>query len=206
MNIKLKKLIEELSNSTSSISDGRQRELDEIAEIITNQLKAESTIDIVVVCTHNSRRSQLGEVWINTLADHFDLTGIMAFSGGMEDTAFNYRMVNALLESGFDLELVEDGTNPKYRLNESNNEDQLMFSKAHDHPMNPTSNYMALMVCDHADENCPIVFGMKYRIPLRYKDPKEFDDTEKETEAYNDKVIEIGREIYYLLNRVSSLL
>ena len=31
------------------------------------------------------------------------------------------------------------------------------------------------MVCDHADQNCPFIPGATARIPLRYKDPKEFD-------------------------------
>jgi len=127
-----------------------------------------------------------------------------AFSGGMEATAFNHRMVDGLENAGFGIQEIEKGENPKYILSDSAFIDQPMFSKIYNDLMNPQAGYLALMVCGHADENCPIVHGMKYRIPLRYKDPKEFDDTSQEKEAYSSKIIEIGREIYYLLNKVKS--
>ncbi len=203
MNHRLKDLTNEFSLEEESISLERKKELDEIATLIIEHLKKENSLDIIVVCTHNSRRSQLGEVWINTLANHFEMYNIKAFSGGMEATAFNYRMVNALISSGFNIEEVESKTNPKYVLKDGINENQLMFSKVYDDSMNPQTGFMALMVCDHADENCPIVNGMEYRIPLRYKDPKEFDDTHQESEAYGNKVKEIGREMYYLLSKVN---
>lgn len=202
MNQKLKDLIAEISSDEGSITKERIKELDEIASIITIHLQVEDTLDIMVVCTHNSRRSQLGEAWINVLTNHLGIEGIRAFSGGMEVTAFNHRMVSGLRSDGFDLQEIEKGENPKYTLSESTFKDQHMFSKVYNDSMNPQSGFMALMVCGHADENCPIVHGMKYRIPLRYKDPKEFDDTKFEKEAYNNKIIEIGREIYYLLSKV----
>ena len=139
---------------------------------------------------------------MNTLAHHFGLEGITAFSGGMEDTAFNYRMVDALKGLGFPLKEIIGGDNPKYVMEGLNMDSHFYFSKAYDHEINPQFGYIALMVCDHADENCPVVLGMKYRIPLRYKDPKEFDNTEKESKAYQDKVKEIGREMYYILSRI----
>ena len=203
MNSKLKDLIDKIANQEALISLERRNELDDLALIITEQLREENSLDITVVCTHNSRRSQLGEVWINTLAPYFGINNITAYSGGMEETAFNYRMVNALTEAGFNIEMISDGSNPKYILGNSDLENHPLFSKIYNDPMNPQSGYMALMVCGHADENCPIVHGMKYRIPLRYKDPKAADDTEQEGVVYHEKVEEIGREIYYLLKRVN---
>lgn len=205
MNEKLKNLIEKVSKSINSITSDRKAELDDIAKVIVLHLSEANKLDIVVVCTHNSRRSQLGEVWINTLAQYLGLNIIKAFSGGMQETAFNTRMVNALLASGFEINEVEGGENPRYRINNIKLENHPMYSKVYDDAMNPKSDFMAFMVCDHADENCPIVQGMKYRIPLRYKDPKEYDDTENEQEAYTNKVMEIGREMYYLLNQLSQL-
>ena len=111
-------------------------------------------------------------------------------------------MINALIASGFELEKVENGNNPKYISKDTGLLEHKMFSKVYHHTMNPSSDFMALMVCDHADENCPVVLGMKYRIPLRYKDPKAYDDTELEGKAYLQKVKEIGAEMYYLLDGV----
>jgi len=197
-------LIEELKGQKDLISKERKSDLDQIASTIKSHLKEEATLDIIVVCTHNSRRSQLGESWINVLSKHFGYQNIRAYSGGMEGTAFNYRMVNAMKSGGFDIVEKESGVNPKYGFADSENSDHMMFSKIYDHPMNPQKGYMALMVCDHADENCPVVIGMKYRIPLRYKDPKEFDDTDQESAAYVGKVKEIGREMIYLFQRLTS--
>ena len=205
MKNKLKDLIEELSKSINSIISERREELDDIANLIVQHLREANKLDIIVVCTHNSRRSQLGEVWINTLAQYFDLNKIVAFSGGMEETAFNVRMVNALVDSGFDVNEIEGGENPRYNISNIELENHPLYSKVYDDAMNPKSGFMAFMVCDHADENCPIVQGMKYRIPLRFKDPKEYDDTEYEQEAYSNKVMVIGREMYYLLSQVSQL-
>lgn len=202
MNDKLKGLILEIAEASNSIPSDRKKVLDAISETIKTHLNTEEKLDIVVVCTHNSRRSQLGEVWINTLTEHFNLDAITAYSGGMEETAFNSRMVKAMRGLGFDISEVESGENPRYVVKEIDMDDHILFSKVYDHAMNPEKDFMALMVCGHADENCPIVHGMKYRIPLRYKDPKEFDDTAHESEAYKSKVKEIGSEIYYILDRV----
>jgi len=202
MNSKLKELIKELSLEKNKITTKRKIELDVISSIINQHIKELISLDIIVVCTHNSRRSQLGEAWINSLVNYFNIKNVKAYSGGMEVTTFNERMVNALCECGFNLEEEESGSNPKYVFREVGMDDHLMFSKVYDDSMNPQSGFMAFMVCGHADENCPIVEGMKYRIPLRYKDPKEFDDTDQEQEAYIDKVKEIGREMYYLLDKV----
>ena len=205
MNNKLKTTIEEVGQDVESISSERKRELDDIASLIVKYLSEEEKLDIIVVCTHNSRRSQLGEVWINTLVKYLGIKNIVAFSGGMEETAFNIRMVNALSDSGFEIKEIKDGDNPRYQLDYIGLENHPMFSKVYNDAMNPLSGFMAFMVCDHADENCPIVHGMKYRIPLRYKDPKEYDDTDFEREAYSNKVKEIGREMYYLLSEVTRL-
>jgi len=202
MNRKLTDLIEEVSSQKEVISQERIEELDAIASIIVDHLNKADLLNIIVVCTHNSRRSQLGEAWINTLSSYFGIDNIVAYSGGMEETAFNSRMVNAMKECGFGIEEKVTGNNPKYILKGIEMNDHLMFSKVYGDSTNPQNGYLALMVCDHADENCPVVIGMKYRIPLRYKDPKACDDTEKEEEAYVDKVKEIGSEMYYLLNKV----
>ena len=201
MNKKVLGLINQFAQGEISIDSERKEALDELAVLIRQELEERGAVDIIVICTHNSRRSQLGEMWINTLAHFFNIDNLTSYSGGMEDTAFNYRMVNAVQHLGFDLAMVQDGDNPQYIVKGIGKDDHIMFSKAYDHPVNPQSEYIALMVCDHADENCPIVHGMNHRIPLRYKDPKAFDDTELEEEAYQNKVREIGSEIFYLLEK-----
>jgi hypothetical protein len=185
----------DMAQEADKIGEERKAELLEIASKIRGE---EDKLDLVFICTHNSRRSQLGEVLAKVFCADLGISNVNAFSGGIEGTAFDERMVKALREVvGVDLAAVEAGSNPKYSLN--GDTQNLLFSKEYNHPANPSIGFMALMVCGHADENCPIVRGKKFRVCFRFSDPKEFDGTEKETEAYRAKVREMGREIYFFL-------
>jgi hypothetical protein len=183
----------DMAAEADTIGEERKAELLEIAR----KIRGEDEVDLVFICTHNSRRSQLGEVLAKVFCADLGISKVKAFSGGIEGTAFDERMVKALREVvGVDLAVVEAGSNPKYSLN---GDTQMLFSKEYNHPANPSKGFMALMVCGHADENCPIVRGKKFRVSFRFSDPKEFDGTEKESEAYRAKVREMGREIYFFL-------
>jgi hypothetical protein len=57
-------------------------------------------------------------------------------------------------------------------------------------------------VTSKADKECPIVFGAVYRFAIHYVDPKECDDTEEETEAYDSRCREIAREMFYIMSNV----
>ena len=50
---------------------------------------------LIFICTHNSRRSQLAQVWAGTAARVFGIAGVETFSGGTEVTAFNPRAIAA---------------------------------------------------------------------------------------------------------------
>ena len=137
---------------------------------------------------------------------YFDIKNVKSYSGGTEATSFNPRMVHAMSVKAFPIKLVKSGKNPHYSLNKRDQSSvSIMFSKKYDDAFNPQHNYIAVMVCDHADQNCPIVFGADHRFSLKYKDPKEFDDTVNEENAYLKKVDEIGREILYMLEHLKSL-
>ena len=160
-----------------------------------------------MVCTHNSRRSQLGEIWIETACQYYDQHGIASYSGGTEATAFNIRMVVALRHLGFHLPTEQPADNPRYQLTslKSTKEPHLLFSKTYDDPFNPKKDFIAIMVCNEADEACPNVRGAISRFSLPYKDPKEFDDTPFEHDAYIDKVEELGIEFLYMIYNVQLL-
>ena len=68
---------------------------------------------------------------------------------------------------------------------------------------NPTK-FAAVMTCAHADENCPFIPGAEQRIPVRYKDPKAFDDTPEEKVAgIANKSIEIATEMHYIFSSIA---
>lgn len=187
------------------ITETRKQELENLALVIDESLTQFGKAEITVICTHNSRRSQLGQLWIKVAAIHYGIKNIYTFSGGTEATSFNFRMVNAVKEYGFKVKQLDENTNPKYQipLDETDESMDILYSKVYSENYNPQTNYIAIMVCSQADEGCPFIAGAYKRISLPYLDPKEFDDTELESIKYLEKVKEIGREMLYTVSKIT---
>jgi len=201
MNDQLKSNIKELASSFDLIPDQRKSELKDFSQSIKNDLANDNQSRLIFVCTHNSRRSQLSEIWMRTAAHYYGITGIQSYSGGTESTAFNSRMVYAVKRYGFELEVLDKGDNTVYQqIIAGKYFGPKMFSKKYDDTHNPDSDFIAVMVCSDADQKCPFVPGAQSRIALPYLDPKAYDNTPDEQKAYDDKVIEIGREILYVVS------
>ena len=96
------------------------------------------------------------------------------------------------------MEQLDDSSNPAYEVYYSEKMEPLKcFSKIYNDEFNPQSNFAAIMTCSHADENCPVVFGAEDRFPIKYDDPKEFDNTDVETEKYDERFHQIGIEMIF---------
>ena len=191
-----------------NINEERKLDLDDLAKWIHQQLLQNRYLNAIVICTHNSRRSHLGQLLLALAADYYQVSGINAYSGGTEATAFNYRMLNALSEAGFKIDTIKEGDNPNYFIAWGDSETQNLrniFSKHYNDKVNPQAHFLAILVCDSAAQNCPVVNGASKRVALTYKDPKDFDGTKQEKEAYQEKIFEMGKELFYLVNRVSKL-
>ena len=78
----------------------------------------------------------------------------------------------------------------------------IVFSKLYDDVINPHGIFATIMTCSHADENCPFIPGAEARIPVRYEDPKEFDDTDVESTKYDERSQQIASEMFYVFSRV----
>jgi protein-tyrosine-phosphatase len=197
--------VDELIIEFDLITESRKLELENLALAINESLTNFGKSEITVICTHNSRRSQLGQLWIKAAAIHYGIKNIYTFSGGTEATSFNFRMVNAVKEYGFKVKQLDENVNPKYHisLGEEDESMDILYSKVYSENYNPQSNYIAVMVCSQADEGCPFVAGAFKRISLPYLDPKEFDDTEFESIKYLEKVKEIGREMLYTVSKIT---
>lgn len=203
MNTKLRILKAQLESEIELIPNERRTSLDGLVSQLLESQEALGEIKLISVCTHNSRRSQLMQILLQFLADCHGLTNFQTYSGGTEGTAFNHRMVDALRHYGFDLLVERPGDNPVYQLYYEQEEPKAdyFFSKRYDNAYNPTENFIAVMVCMEADAECPFVPGAFRRFSLPYEDPKQADDTPKEEEAYRNKVLEIGREMAYVINQ-----
>ena len=186
------------------ISSDRKAVLEVLIQYIQKKVDQGEEVNLNFICTHNSRRSQFSQIWAKTAAD---LYGIPAncYSGGVEVTAFNERAVNSLKRSGFRISSKANGSNPVYFIFYSDDSEPIVaFSKVYDDPINKASRFAAVMTCDHADENCPFIPGTEQRIPVRYEDPKAFDNTELESSKYDERSQQIAAEMLYVFSQVKN--
>lgn len=199
----LQRTIDELVLRFDAIPDDRRSTLELVATFVAERLASRKPIELTFICTHNSRRSQMAQVWAAVAAAHYDVTGVATYSGGTEVTAFNLRAVQAMRRAGF---VIEDpgGDNPHYRVRYSDDAPMVdCFSKTYDDAINPKSDFVAVMTCSQADEACPVVHGAALRVLIRYDDPKASDGTSEEAKTYDARCRQIGTEMLYLISRAS---
>jgi len=184
-----------------SIAEDRLAVLKPMIQYIQQKQSSGNEVNLNFICTHNSRRSQFSQIWAQTAAIFFGIPA-HCFSGGVEITAFNERAVACLLRSGFQIRSI--GTeNPKYSVCISDDlEPLIMFSKRFDDPINQAGQFAAIMTCSHADEHCPFIPGSEMRIPVRYEDPKDFDNTPTEAAKYDERSAQIAREMFYVFSQI----
>lgn len=199
----LDQYIQKLSLNCDSIPENRKELLSKLVTYLKTKQVAGETAKLNFICTHNSRRSHIGQIWATTLSAFFNIPNIETYSGGTEATAFNPRAVAAFRRIGFDI-AGSEGDNPVYQVKfDAAAKPIQCWSKKYDDDANPNKGFAAIMTCDHADVNCPIVFGTDFRLALTYEDPKVADDTPLESERYDERVRQIGLEICWLMKKLS---
>ncbi|EMI15264.1 arsenate reductase [Rhodopirellula maiorica SM1] len=201
----LKRYLAQTTARFSEIPGDRKEDLAKVADYILQRRAESKTANLTFICTHNSRRSQLAQVWAHVAVEYYGLEGIETYSGGTEATAFNPRAVTALQRCGLRI-VAEDpnAANSRYLVYSSETSTpQICVSKVYDSPPNPSRNYCAVMTCSQADEACPLVMGCDLRMPIRYEDPKVADDTEFEAQRYDERTTQICSEMLYMMSLVN---
>ncbi len=204
---KIETICKELEKEFDQIPEDRKDNLLLLSDYISDKIEEDQVPKLIVICTHNSRRSHIGQLWLAAAAEYFQLPEIQTFSGGTEATAFNIRAVKAFQRIGFEITSQDvNQDNPTYNIMwKKGQEPYLAFSKKYQEEPNPKENFAAIMVCSQADEGCPFVFGCDFRLSLPYDDPKEFDETSLEEEKYDERVRQIGREVLFSLSRIKKI-
>lgn len=186
------------------ISKERKLVLTPLIEYIQNKVNNSENINLNFICTHNSRRSHLSQIWAQTLAVYYSIKNVYCYSGGTEATAMFPVVAETLVNTGFNINTLSKGTNPVYSIkNGDNNPPIIGFSKTFDAEFNPKSNFAAIMTCNHADENCPLIAGAEQRIPVTYIDPKVSDNTPNQKQTYYDRSIQIATEMKYVFSKIN---
>ena len=188
--------------SESDLESKRIQQLEPLSRYIFNKISQGEAAALNFICTHNSRRSHLGQIWLQMAAAHYDIALVVAYSGGTEETAFNPRAVAALQRAGFAVE-AGTGENPRYKISSSlGNLHLVSFSKKYDHLENPKKDFCAVMTCAEADEACPVIFGADLRVKLLYEDPKSADGMDHERITYDERCFQIATEMFYVMKQV----
>ncbi|GMN10402.1 protein-tyrosine-phosphatase [Croceitalea sp. MTPC9] len=184
------------------ISTERKQILQPLIDYLKAKISNGEPILLNFICTHNSRRSHLSQVWAQTLADYFDLKNVNCYSGGTEATALFPMAAETLKNTGFEIKKLSETKNPIYSIKYAQNNHPIIgFSKTYDDSFNPKSGFGAIMTCDSANEACPMVLGAEKRFPITYNDPKAFDDTPLQAEKYRERSIQIASELFYVFSK-----
>ncbi len=203
--VKMNKIIEnyisERINEFNSITDERKEILSELTDYIRKNNDKDK--NLIFICTHNSRRSHMGQLWSQVAAHYYRINNINCFSGGTEETAFNERSVRALKKAGFDIIKTTENDNPVYMVSFQDGTSQIQaFSKKYNHEFNPQENFVAIMTCSQADDDCPVVIGASKKIAITYDDPKIADGTPEEESKYDERSKQIACEMLYVFSMV----
>ncbi len=200
------KYLQSAEKEFDKIPAERKIQLKKIALYLKTKLSSEKKASLVFICTHNSRRSHMAQLWAYAAAEYYGVKGVSSFSGGMEVTACNERTVKALTKAGFVITKKTDGANSNYEVNYAEGAPAVLaFSKKYMDAPNPTSNFAAVMTCSHADKNCPIVQGASIKIATPYEDPKVADGKPNEAEIYNERCKQIATEVMYTFSLLKSI-
>lgn len=201
MNQTISKIIESIS--IDSITKERKTVLQQLIDYLQNKAEANQTIRLNFICTHNSRRSHLSQIWAQTMAFHFGIKSLYCYSGGTEATAMFPKVAEILKNQGFQIQMLSDNANPVYAVKYADNEAPIIcFSKEYTNDFNPKKEFGAIMTCNNADEGCPLVIGAEARFPIKYDDPKSSDNTPEQTQIYAERSLQIATEMFYVFSQV----
>lgn len=195
-------VINELNPNT--ISEERKMVLQPLIDYIQSKVSANKKIRINFICTHNSRRSHLSQIWAQTMANYFHIKNVFCYSGGTEATALFPMVAETLKHVGFQINTIANTENPIYSIKYADNEHPIIgFSKKLDDAFNPKSEFAAIMTCSQADGGCPFIAGAEKRIPITFEDPKAFDNTPQQAEKYQERSLQIATEMFHVFSQIN---
>jgi arsenate reductase len=186
-----------------SISSERKIVLQPLIDFIQTKVNNQQDIRLNLICTHNSRRSHLSQVWAQTAAVHYGIKNVFSYSGGTEATAMFPMAAKTLAKQGFQIKTIAEGNNPVYAIKYAANAHPVIgFSKTFDDDFNPQSEFAAILTCSSADQGCPFIAGAEVRIPITFEDPKAFDNTPQQAEKYEERSLQIATELCYVFSQI----
>lgn len=195
--------VQELEQEFGLIPAERKQRLQQLAAYIQQKQTQDQPVQLNFICTHNSRRSHMAQLWALAATTHYAIPYVACFSGGTEATAFNQNAVKAMQRLGFRIDKGSDAANPVYQARYAPNVPPVpVWSKVVTDATNPATAFAAIMTCTDAHQNCPFVPGTELRLALPFEDPKAFDGTPEEEAIYIERARQIGRELLYAFHQL----
>ena len=188
-----------------TINEERQTILQPLIDFVQQKANSGANIDLNFICTHNSRRSHLAQVWAQVAGAYFYIPNVHCYSGGTEETALFPKVAETLTNQGFNIFKIAETDNPVYAIKYSDDALPIIgFSKKYDSPFNPASAFVTIMTCSQADGGCPFIAGAEKRIPITFEDPKISDGTPEQPQVYAKRSLQIAREMFYVFSMIKS--
>lgn len=200
----------ELLNTVQSlqwenIRPHRKEILEPLISFIQQKVNEGKEINLNFICTHNSRRSHLAQVWAQAASAFFTIPQVHCYSGGTETTALFPKIAETLSEQGFTVFSIAETENPVYAIKYNENSLPVIgFSKKYNSPFNPVSGFAAIMTCSQADGGCPFIPGAEKRIPITFEDPKISDNTPEQRAVYAERSLQIAEEMFYVFSKIKN--
>ncbi|KAB1231245.1 arsenate-mycothiol transferase ArsC [Chryseobacterium viscerum] len=186
-----------------NIDADRKGVLEPLISFIQQKVDEGKEVNINFICTHNSRRSHLSQIWAQAASSYFSIPGVHCYSGGTETTALFPKVAETLADQGFNIFSIAETANPVYAIQYDDNHLPIIgFSKKYDSPFNPASGFAAIMTCSQADGGCPFIPGAEKRIPITFEDPKIADNTPEQATVYAERSLQIAEEMFYVFSKI----
>lgn len=183
----------------------RKTILQPLIDYIQQKANSGADINLNFICTHNSRRSHLAQVWAQVASAYFNIPNVHCYSGGTEETSLFPKVAETLTNQGFTIFKIAETDNPVYAIKYGDNALPIIgFSKQYDSPFNPASAFVAIMTCSQADGGCPFIAGAEKRIPITFEDPKISDGSPEQAQVYAESSLQIATEMFYVFSMVKS--
>ncbi|HSD09215.1 protein-tyrosine-phosphatase [Flavobacterium sp.] len=199
--LEIEKTIKDLK--IEEIAKERKAILQPLIDFVQSKVDEQKQIRLNFICTHNSRRSHLSQIWAQTMAAYFNIKNVFCYSGGTEATAMFPMVATTLEKQGFVIKTIAETNNPVYAIKYAENEHPIIcFSKKYDNDFNPQNQFAAILTCSQADQGCPFITGTEKRIPITFEDPKLFDNTPQQAEKYFERSIQIATEMFYVFSQI----
>ncbi|NVK05093.1 MAG: protein-tyrosine-phosphatase [Flavobacteriia bacterium] len=189
--------------SEMEISEERIDRLSVLENHLLEELQSKENVILNFICTHNSRRSMLSQVWSEVLSKYFELP-ITSVSGGTVATGAYKTVGSTFIAQGMSVEFIEEG---RMNITFSEECDSIeLYSKEFGDSTPEGESFTAVMTCADVEENCPYVPNAVKQISLNYEDPKVADGTPEELDKYLERSRQIGAELFFVYSSVKTAL